>query len=139
MVPMAKSDVGMSQACRDEILNADTRVGQTLVSETDIVRVWHINLQPGERLGFHRHELDYCWIALTAGRSRSMHLDGSTVDTEYIAGDCKVFSFAEDETMVHDLTNIGNTSLAFTTIEFKGALKPGLKAACLKRLKNSSL
>ncbi|NRP22076.1 hypothetical protein LPJGGPFB_05335 [Ensifer adhaerens] len=123
MVPMAQSNVSMSKAFRDEIANADERVGQTLVSETDLVRVWHINLAPGERLGFHRHELDYCWIALTSGRSRSMYADGNTVVTDYKAGDCKVFAFAADETMVHDLTNIGSSQLAFTTIEFKGSLR----------------
>ncbi len=123
MVPMAESSVGMSKAFRDEIASADERVGQTLVSETDLVRVWQIKLAPGERLGFHRHERDYCWIALTSGRSRSMCSDGSTVVTDYDPGDCKVFAFAEDETMVHDLTNIGRTPLAFTTIEFKGSLK----------------
>ncbi|HEV7309485.1 hypothetical protein [Ensifer sp.] len=93
------------------------------MSETDLVRVWHINLAPGERLGFHRHKLDYCWIALTPGRSRSMYSDGNSVITDYKAGDCKVFAFAADEVMVHDLTNIGPSQLAFTTIEFKGSLK----------------
>ena len=122
MVPMAQSSFEMSKAFREEIANADVRVGQTLVSETDLVRVWRINLAPGQRLGFHRHELDYCWIALTPGRSRSMYSDGNTVVTDYNAGDCKVFAFAADETMVHDLTNIGGTHLAFTTIEFKGSL-----------------
>lgn len=115
-------DLSMSQMLRDEIVNADARVGQNLVSENGLVRVWHISLAPGERLGFHRHELDYCWIALTPGRSRSMFSDGRMVETEYKAGDCKVFAFGENETMVHDLTNIGDTRLAFTTIEFKGPL-----------------
>ncbi len=123
MVPMAQSSISMPKAFLDEIANADERVGQTLVSETDLVRVWHISLAPGERLGFHRHQLDYCWIALTPGRSRSMHSDGNSVITDYKAGDCKVFAFAADETMVHDLTNIGPSQLAFTTIEFKSPLK----------------
>ncbi|NVD41761.1 hypothetical protein HT585_23095 [Ensifer sp. HO-A22] len=125
MMQMTESSVGMPKAFRDEIANAGERVGQVLVSETELVRVWHISLAPGERLGFHRHELDYCWIALTSGRSRSMHSDGNTVVTDYRAGDCKVFAFAADEAMVHDLTNIGGTHLAFTTIEFKGSLRVG--------------
>ena len=45
-------------------------VGQKLVSENDRTRVWHIRLQPGERLGFHRHVLDYFWSVLTASRAR---------------------------------------------------------------------
>ena len=41
-------------------------VGQRLVSESDRVRVWDIRLQPGERMGFHRHVLDYLTAACEA-------------------------------------------------------------------------
>ena len=44
------------------------RVGTRLLSETDRVRVWEIRLAPGERIGFHRHVLDYFW----PGRIRRM-------------------------------------------------------------------
>jgi hypothetical protein len=123
MEPKSEFDIAASKNFLDEIAKADARVGQTLVSENDLVRVWHVGLEPGELFGFHRHELDYCWIAINAGRSRSISSNGSVVETEYKAGDCKVFAFAENEGMVHDLTNIGDTSLAFTTIEFKASLK----------------
>lgn len=106
----------------EEIANASAKVGQAIVSETDYVRVWKISLSPGERLGFHRHILDYCWIALTDGRARSWYADGRMQETTYAAGDCMVFAFGEGETIVHDLTNIGDADLAFTTIEFKGRL-----------------
>ena len=33
-------------------------VGTELLSESDQVRVWTIRLEPGERVGFHRHVLD---------------------------------------------------------------------------------
>jgi beta-alanine degradation protein BauB len=41
------------------------QVGTRLLSETDRVRVWEIRLAPGERIGFHRHVLDYFWTAVT--------------------------------------------------------------------------
>ena len=44
-------------------------VGTRLLSATDRVRVWEIRLQPGERIGFHRHVLDYFWTAVTAGKA----------------------------------------------------------------------
>jgi hypothetical protein len=34
------------------------RVGTRLLSTSDRVRVWEIRLNPGERIGFHRHVLD---------------------------------------------------------------------------------
>jgi beta-alanine degradation protein BauB len=58
-------------------------VGQLLVSETTRVRVWTIRLKPGERLGFHRHVLDYFWTASTAGSSISAYHDGRFVETAY--------------------------------------------------------
>ena len=51
--------------------NPNPCVGNALVSETDRVRVWTIRLKPGERIGFHRHVLDYFWTAVTGGRGLS--------------------------------------------------------------------
>src|SRR6202162_2414664 len=56
------------------------RVGTRLLSETDRVRVWEIRLAPGERIGFHRHVLDYFWTAVTPGRARSHTQDGSVIE-----------------------------------------------------------
>ncbi len=45
---------------RDLAMNAlNGAVGTQLVSETERVRVWSLKLAPGERIGFHRHVLDY--------------------------------------------------------------------------------
>ena len=95
------------------------RVGQDLLSETDRVRVWRIVLAPGERVGFHRHVLNYFWVAINPGKSRSHYGTGETRDAEYEAGTTKHFSFGKGAFMVHDLENIGDTELIFTTVEFK--------------------
>ena len=42
-----------------ETRNPNGCVGTELLSETDKVRVWIIRLRPGERVGFHRHVLNY--------------------------------------------------------------------------------
>ena len=38
-----------------------------------------ITLQPGERLEFHRHVLDYFWTTTASGRARSTYPDGRVV------------------------------------------------------------
>src|SRR4051795_10375730 len=81
------------------------RVGTRLLSVTDRVRVWEIRLQPGERIGFHRHVLDYCWPAVTAGRGRSRMQDGSTVEKSYFAGETQHESYGAGESKIHDLEN----------------------------------
>lgn len=94
-------------------------VGQRLLSETDTVRVWRIDLHPGERVPFHTHVLNYFWTALSAGRSRSAFADGKSVETSYEIGTTKHFTYSEGERMVHDLENIGDAILSFTTVELK--------------------
>ena len=94
-------------------------VGQRLLSETDAVRVWRIELAPGERVAFHTHVLNYFWTALSPGRSRSTMGDGRVMETAYETGTTKHFTYGPGEKMVHDLENIGDTTLAFTTVELK--------------------
>ncbi|PKA39513.1 hypothetical protein CWR43_32595 [Rhizobium sullae] len=93
-------------------------VGSKLVSQSDRVRVWHLSLKPGERIGFHTHVLDYFWTVLTDGKARSNYSDGRVSETAYVVGDTKHFTFGKDEFMAHDLENIGHTELVFTTVEF---------------------
>jgi beta-alanine degradation protein BauB len=92
-------------------------VGTELVSETERLRVWRLTLAPGERIGFHRHVLDYFWTVLSDGAARSHHHDGRIVEARYRAGDTRHFTFGPGEFMMHDLTNTGGTTLVFTTVE----------------------
>ncbi len=64
-------------------------VGTTLVSESDRVRVWIIRLAPGERIGFHRHVLDYFWTSVSGGRGRQHLHDGTTVEYTYQPGETR--------------------------------------------------
>jgi hypothetical protein len=110
-----------SGALRDEAEAARTNghVGHRLVSETDAFRVWLIDLGPGERIGFHTHVLNYFWVATSAGRARSRHIDGRVVEMDYAMGDVRHMAFGPGESMTHDLENIGATRLSFTTVEDK--------------------
>ena len=109
-----------SEALRAELRSAakNGKVGSRIVSETDRVRVWLIEMQPGERLPFHTHVLDYFWTATSAGKARSRYADGEVAEVTYEIGDTKHFSFGAGEAMTHDLENIGDTVLSFTTVEF---------------------
>ena len=93
-------------------------VGTTLLSESERVRVWIIRLAPGERIGFHRHVLDYFWTAVSAGQARSHTQDGSVIEATYAAGDTRHFVYGTGEYKIHDLENVGDTDLWFTTVEF---------------------
>lgn len=111
-----------SAALRAELAIAGTngRVGSAIVSETDRVRVWTLELKPGERLPFHTHVMDYFWTATRPGRARSRYGDGRVVEMDYAVGDTQHHSYGAGESMTHDLENIGDTLLSFTTVEFFG-------------------
>jgi len=107
---------------RDELAanTANAHVGTRLVSETARGRVWHLTLQPGERLPFHRHVLDYFWTVTSpgGGSGRSHYGDGRVVEVQYAEGDTRHMSFGAGESMIHDLENTGDAALSFVTVEY---------------------
>lgn len=96
----------------------NTTVGSHLLSVDQRVKVWSIHLEPGERLGAHRHTLDYFWTALRPGDSLQHVDDGSTRVVSYEAGETRHFNLGPGEYLLHDLENIGETPLWFVTVEF---------------------
>jgi quercetin dioxygenase-like cupin family protein len=93
-------------------------VGHMLLSESERVRVWMIKLAPGERVGFHRHVLDYFWTCVTSGRGRQHVHDGTTVEYSYAPGETRHETYGPGEFKVHDLENIGDREMVFMTVEF---------------------
>jgi quercetin dioxygenase-like cupin family protein len=108
-----------------ESKNPNPCVGSTLLSENERTRVWIIRLAPGERIGFHRHVLDYFWTSVSGGRGRQHVHDGTTVEYTYQPGETRHESYGKDEFKVHDLENLGDREMVFMTVEFKdSANKP---------------
>jgi beta-alanine degradation protein BauB len=98
--------------------NPNGCVGTALLSESERVRVWIIRLSPGQRIGFHRHVLDYFWTCVTGGRGRQHVHDGTTVEYSYQPGETRHETYKLDQFKVHDLENIGDRDMVFMTIEF---------------------
>ena len=100
-------------------------VGTVLVSETDRVRVWHLNLGPGERCPFHRHVNDYFWTVHSSGRVRSYDESGRVSVADYQTGMTRHYKFSAGGYLLHSIENIGDGMLTFTTVEFvDGPNKP---------------
>jgi quercetin dioxygenase-like cupin family protein len=92
-------------------------VGTELLSETEKTRVWMIRLKPGERVGFHRHVLNYFWTSVNGGRGRQHLMDGSTVEYSYYPGETRHEVYGPGEFKVHDLVNLGDQDMIFMTVE----------------------
>lgn len=109
----------------NERKNPNPCVGSILISESERVRVWMIKLQPGERIGFHRHVLDYFWTSVNGGHGRQHVHDGTTVEYTYQPGETRHETYAAGQFKVHDLENLGDKEMVFMTIEFlNSANKP---------------
>ncbi len=95
------------------------RIGSTLTFENDSVRVWNITLRPGEKLPAHRHVLTYFWTALTPGRFLQRTYDGTTYESDYPAGLTHFYHVKRGEFALHNLENVGTTTMMFTAVELK--------------------
>jgi quercetin dioxygenase-like cupin family protein len=61
-------------------------IGNEVVFENDHVRVWTLQLEPGERQPWHVHRLPYLVIPLTEGKNEMRWKDGRVVLTEESPG-----------------------------------------------------
>jgi beta-alanine degradation protein BauB len=98
----------------------NTTVGEKLVFENDYLKAWTIHLLAGQVLPFHKHAKKYIWTALSEGKSVSFRNDGSVIETIYNIGDTGYYdTLSEENFFIHNLINTGNSTLIFSTIEFK--------------------
>jgi len=124
----APSFVDWPSELREELeqRSANPAVGTRLLLEDEYARHWEIRLAPGERIGFHRHVLDYVWTCVTGGAAVSHTGSGETLEVTYEAGETRRLSFGAGEWMVHDLVNVGVAELIFTTVEYLGSANQAL-------------
>lgn len=107
----------LKQEFAQEAAKPNGCVGSELLSETDKTRVWMIRLSPGERIGFHRHVLNYFWTSVNGGRGRQHLMDGTTVEYSYYPGETRHETYGAGEFKVHDLENLGDQDMIFMTVE----------------------
>lgn len=104
----------------DELLKEPIEeVGQELVFENEQLRIWSITLHEGSCLPFHRHTNNYNWTSLTSGKAISRYENGEIKEFSYQKGDMAYYDHDTKGDLVHDLENIGSTTLKFVTVEYK--------------------
>jgi hypothetical protein len=94
----------------------DYTVGTKLLFENEKVRIWDLDLGPGERVPFHWHATPYFFVCVDGGRAISRFKDGNAFTIDYAVGDTWFDEVAIGDE-VHDLENVGDTRLRFTTVE----------------------
>ena len=94
-------------------------VGTTRRFENDHVRVWEIRLGPGQRGAFHVHDQTYFWTVVEPGRGLQRFPDGTFVIRDYRLGETRYLVHSPENALVHDLENVGDTTMRFITVELK--------------------
>jgi len=100
-----------------EAAPGNLEVGTTVWFENDRIRVWEILLLPGERGAFHSHVTNYFWTVVEGSRGLQRFADGTFVVRDYLVGETKYLEHTPETALIHDLENVGDTTLRFVTVE----------------------
>ena len=91
-------------------------IGIRVVFENDRVRVWEVELAPGETLPMHFHDRDYALVALTDGSTVGEREDGRRETSEHPVGEVTWRAAPH----AHALTNVRPKRYRNGLIELKG-------------------
>jgi hypothetical protein len=109
------------EAFADELARApkNHEIGTSLWFENDHVRVFEVRLEPGERGPFHVHDRTYLWTVVEPGRGRQRLPDGTFLVRDYALGETRYLEPSGSDPLVHDLENVGDSTLRFVTVELR--------------------
>jgi oxalate decarboxylase/phosphoglucose isomerase-like protein (cupin superfamily) len=96
---------------------SNLEVGTRLRFQNEWIKVWEIRLAPGERGPFHAHTRRYFWTVVEAGTGRQRLPDGTFTVRRYEVGDTQFLDLSPANPMIHDLENVGDSTLRFVTVE----------------------
>lgn len=91
-------------------------IGDKILFENDLVRMWEVKLGPGETLGFHIHYHPYMVVSLGGGTNEIETISGRKITTDEPAGS---FVFINEMREVHQLTNKSDVTYWSRLIEMK--------------------
>jgi mannose-6-phosphate isomerase-like protein (cupin superfamily) len=91
-------------------------IGQRIVTENEHVRIWELNLDPGESIGFHIHYHPYIVISLGGGENEIETIFGDKIKTVEELGSTV---FINEMRAVHRLTNRAKIPYLSRLIELK--------------------
>ncbi len=93
------------------------QLGTSVWFENERIRVWEVLLQPGERGPFHAHTTNYFWTVVEGSQGLQRFSDGTYVIRDYRVGDTRYLENSPSDALIHDLENVGDTTLRFVTVE----------------------
>jgi hypothetical protein len=102
-----------------------SEIGTELLFENEVVRVWSMELAPGQTSPYHRHELDYLFVYVTPSRiSRMDHPNAPETTREFADGYVNYINVGDGTE--HQIRNDNSIVHRQVLVEFKnqGLLRP---------------
>lgn len=90
-------------------------VGTKFQYENEHVKVWDLELEPGEASPWHHHSMNYLFIITRPGTLRAEYDDGTSAVREYKLGE--VVMGVKDA--VHRVINVGDAGYSNAIVELK--------------------
>ncbi|WP_151719199.1 cupin domain-containing protein [Gemmobacter serpentinus] len=87
----------------------------TLLMETERVKVWRYDFEPGAETGWHVHGHDYVITTLTDCPLRLELSDGETRESFIPAGS----AYSRPQGTAHNVINAGDAAMSFVEVELK--------------------
>ena len=91
------------------------QIGKEILFENEQVRIWGLSLEPGEVQPWHRHDLPYIIVPLTAGDNVMRFADGRERPTHEEVGGV----LWREPGIPHELQNRGHWTYRNVLIELK--------------------
>jgi quercetin dioxygenase-like cupin family protein len=76
-------------------------IGDRVIFENELVRVWTLTLEPGGKQPWHRHDLPYLIVPITKGKGRITFVDETVVEPVEEPG----MAIWREPGLVHELEN----------------------------------
>jgi hypothetical protein len=91
-------------------------IGDKILLENELIRMWEVRLEPSQTLGFHIHYHPYVVISLGGGANEIETISGKKITTNEPAGS---HVFINEMREIHQLTNKSNVTYLSRLIEMK--------------------
>lgn len=99
--------------------NVKDEIGSSILFENDQIKVWDLQLAPGEGHGMHRHKNNYVLVFIGDCRLRSINEDGSTRFEQDIHDGTVFHRVLDNGEDIHDAINVGDGPSRNLIIELK--------------------
>lgn len=100
-----------------------SQVGTRLLFENDRVRVWDLQLAPGESTGLHRHQTDYLYVVIGDGQLQPVDSAGNRKPVQPMQDGEVRFRHIDGED-IHEAINAGPGTWRNIIVELKDPPQP---------------